>query len=598
MAINMCWPNSITSGLTRFFNRLCGMHLRPVVPPGGLELIPNSMGRYQNNPAYPDAPALQNHPEYPATGYCDDAYAFAALDFVRQQGQNYNATGQPFFGLLAVQIPHAPFDEITELPDWNKAYADDPHFASLSAQSRQWAAMVTRIDAHFGNLMAALEDPNQDGDPADSIADNTLIIFQSDNGGPGGPCIAQLGANGGLRGTKGQIQEGGIRVPLIMRWPAKINQQSELQAGTTSDRVVDVTDLLPTFCELAGTTVPLGIDGVSIAPTLSGSGDQRKREFIIHEAGNGQSIIRGNYKLIRSPRSALELYDLESDQAEANNIAADHPELVKELETLLLGERVDEPRGFANTYHRWTGADDAVTSSADHWSDYVYSNAGVTYMTDAGSPQLSWTAQIKNTGDQPNTARADADLEFLGLQIEGNPATDCSQSLMLGPGISLTGRNEIRIGKHGVLTIAGGTVSSLRWVDVQSGGTLNGNGSVNATVYNDGTVSVEGIRAELKIGGDYRQSPDAELAVGLTPYPASSLEVAGAVSLAGTLSIAQPVGFESAPGTRHTIVSAERIDGQFTNPGNVVVSSDGTGYQIHYSDSAVSIVTIRSATGE
>ncbi|WP_460484396.1 hypothetical protein, partial [Escherichia coli] len=78
----------------------------------------------------------------------------------------------------------------------------------------------------------------------------------------------------------------------------------------------------------------------SITPTLRGAGQQRKREFIIHEAGNGQSIIRGNYKLVRTKKSALELYDLEADHAEEHNIAAQHPDMVKELEIILLGERV------------------------------------------------------------------------------------------------------------------------------------------------------------------------------------------------------------------------------------------------------------------
>ncbi len=153
-----------------------------------------------------------------------------------------------------------------------QAYAADPHFDQLAEQTQQWAAMVTRIDAHFGNILAALEDPNNDGDTSDSVADNTLVIFQSDNGGPSGKSNVEFDANGGLRGTKGSIQEGGIRVPLVMRWPAKITTNSTLKAGTNSDMVVDVTDLLPTFCELAGAPIPLGIDGVSIAPTLLGTG--------------------------------------------------------------------------------------------------------------------------------------------------------------------------------------------------------------------------------------------------------------------------------------------------------------------------------------
>jgi len=556
---------------------------------GGLELIPNSMARYQNNKAYPNTPALQNHTDYPKTAYCDDAYAFAALDFVRNQGQNYNRSGQPFFGLLAVQIPHAPFAEIATLPDWDEAYTKDPHFAALSDQSRQWAAMVTRIDAHFGNILAALEDPNNDGDKSDSIADNTLVIFQSDNGGPGGRNNVELDANGGLSGNKGKIQEGGIRVPLVMRWPAKITKTSALKAGMNCDMVVDVTDLLPTFCELAGTPTTLGIDGVSIAPTLLGRGDQRRRDFIIHEAGNGQSIIRGKYKLIRSKSSPLKLYDLDADHAEANDIAADHPKLVKELESLLLGERVAEPKGFANTYHRWTGKDGATTSDPDNWSDYKYANAGITYMSDDGAPQLSWIGRIENEGDKPNTAHADSDLEFLGLEIRGNASEDASQSLVLGPAINLTGRNEIRLASHAKLTVNNGTVSSLRWIDIQPDAALTGHGSIDAMVYNDGSVAVSsGKESVLRMNSDYHQSEDGELSLTVnSKRPA--LIVYGEATIDGALAIAGANGFRPTAGKSYTVFTANRINGKFSNAGDEVVGSDGSRFTIGYSKSTVTL---------
>ena len=127
---------------------------------GGMELIPNSLSNYKAKDKYPNTPALQNHADYPDTAYCDDVYAFAALDFVREQAQNYNKTGTPFFGLLAVQIPHGPFDEVATLPEWNKIYKSDSGFSSLADQTKHWAAMVSRIDGHFGNILAALEDPN------------------------------------------------------------------------------------------------------------------------------------------------------------------------------------------------------------------------------------------------------------------------------------------------------------------------------------------------------------------------------------------------------------------------------------------------------
>lgn len=559
--------------------------------PGGLELIPNSMARYQNNKDYPNAPAFQNHSKYPKTAYCDDTYAFAALDFVRAQAQNYKKSGQPFFGLLAVQIPHAPFDEISSLPDWSTAYSNDRHFKRLAAQSKQWAAMVTRIDAHFGNILAALEDPNNDGDESDSVADNTLVIFQSDNGGPGGKNNVELNANGGLRGTKGSIYEGGIRVPLVMRWPAKINNASSLKVGTDTNRVVDVTDLLPTFCELAGAPIPLGIDGVSIAPTLLGSGHQRHRDFIIHEAGNGQSIIHGKHKLIRSKKS-LQLFDLEADHAEANNIAAKNPKLVKTLETLLLGERVAEPRGFANTYHHWIGKDGEATSLARNWSDYTYANAGITYMTDKGTPRLSWVARIENTGTNSNTARAGANLEFLGLEIRGNAKTKASQSLVLGKGINLTGRNEIRLSAHATLTVNGGTVSSLRWLDIHPDATLNGHGTIDATIYNSGTINAgNSDQSALNVSSDYHQTKKASLKLSLNGKQHPSILIEGNADIAGTLSISNAKGFKPAPGKPYTILKAKNVTGTFANASDTVVTPDGVRFAIHYSNTAVTLIT-------
>lgn len=556
---------------------------------GGLELKPNSLADYRGKQEYPNTPALQNDADYPRTAYCDDAYAFAALDFVRSQGNHYNETGQPFFGLLACQIPHAPFGEIASLPQWDAAYAKDPHFASLANQTRQWAAMVTRIDAHIGNILAALEDPNNDGDTSDSVVDDTLVIFQSDNGGPGGKNNVDLDANGGLRGTKGKIQEGGIRVPLVMRWPAKINSKSELKPGTNCEMIVDVTDLLPTFCEVAGMPSPLGIDGVSIAPTLTGGGHQRHREFIIHEAGNGQSIIRGQYKLVRGRNAPLELYDLVADHAEENDIAADHPELIVELETLLLGERVAESRGFANTYHHWTGDDNAATSDPDNWSDYSYTNAGITYMEDGGSPQPSWVARITNDSDQPKTAYADADADFLGLEVRGNAEAAARQSLIIGPDVRLTGRNEIRLAAHSRLTIENGSVSSLRWIDIQPLAILDGIGKIDCTVYNNGTVAVV-IGANLDIQGDYHQAAKGTLEIGFTGQPKIAVRVSGTAHLAGSLTVTVAKGQRLEPGESYTLLTADRVSGTFaTAPGHVILV-DGEQFTLRYGKSAVTLV--------
>lgn len=554
---------------------------------GGLKLIPNSMAQYINNPDYPSTPALQNDANYPKTAYCDDAYAFAALDFIRAQGQNYNTSGQPFFGLLAVQIPHAPFAEVTALPKWDKAYADAPHFKALADQTQQWAAMVTRIDAHFGNLIAALEDPNNDGDTSDSITENTLVVFQSDNGGPSGKNNVELDANGGLSGNKGKIQEGGIRVPLIMNWPSKINEHSAFKAGTNCEMVVDVTDLLPTFCELAGASIPLGIDGVSIAPTLIGSGQQRRREYIIHEASNGQSIIRDNFKLIRAKNSPLRLYDLAVDHAEANDLSKDQPQLVKELESLLLGERVAEPKGFANTYHQWIGRDGGRTSEADNWSDYKYANAAVTYLEDRGPPQLSWIALIENDSNRDNTAHADKDLNVLGLEVRGTKNT---QELLLENGVNLLGRNEIRLTANAKLTVSGGTVSSLRWIDISPHAQLKGHGSIQATVYNKGNITVMGDKQPaLSINGNYRQSSDATLQLTTTGNQKPAFTVSGHANLAGELAVVLPAGYRSEAGKKMIILRAKHIEGKFSNSPGEIVTRTGVRFRVDYSKSTVTL---------
>jgi arylsulfatase A-like enzyme len=551
---------------------------------GGMELVPNAMERYMNRKDYPNEPALQNHPGYPETAYCDDMYAMAAMDFVRVQSQNYNTSGQPFFGLLAVQVPHSPFDEVEELPEWDKAYRNASFFNELQAQSKQWAAMISRIDGHFANILAALEDPNGDGDTSDSVADDTYVIFQSDNGGPGGKSRNEFNANGGLREVKGRIEEGGIRTPLMIRLAKNFSEKSSLKAGTSTDIILDVTDLLPTFCDLAGVETPLGVDGVSMAPTLTGKGHQRTRDFLIHEAGNGQSIIRGKDKLIRRKDGSFELYDLVADHAEAKDIASKHPGLVAELKALMLGERVDEPKGFSNTYHNWIGSNASLAHEADNWSNFVYANEGITYTTDDGAPQVSWTAHMINSGGEANHAVANKDLEFLALHIGGEQA---AQSLVLDPYIQLTGRNEIRIANHGSLTVNQGKVSSLRWIEIANGGSLKGNGEIEGDVYNAGTLTSTD---QLQLSADFRAAKKSTMTLAVSDE--ASLKVAGEAHLGGELSITLARRFKPKKGDSYAIVKASKIEGTFANAPKEIVATNGARFKVDYGKSSVTLTAL------
>ncbi len=208
-------------------------------------------------------------------------------------------------------------------------------------------------------------------------------------------------------------------------------------------------------------------------------------------------------------------------------------------------------------------------------------------MTDDGAPQLSWVARIENASDSPSTARADADLEFLALEIAGKQS---AQSLVLGPNVNLTGRNEIRLAENSTLTVDQGTVSSLRWIDIHPRATLTGSGSIDAIVYNRGTVAVAGAdEPKLKLGGDYHQSADANLRLTLTRSDDPPIVIAGDASLAGTLTLEIGDAFQLASGKPNVVLKASQVTGRFANVDDEVVVDDGRRFHIRYTDASVSL---------
>lgn len=430
-----------------------------------------------NNPLHPNYPAYQNDVAYPATAYCDDSYAFAALDFVRANA----LSGQPFFIELAFQIPHTPLGNIDGLPQWFDAYSGVTDSDTWADKNKQFAAMVTRMDAHIGNIIAVLDDPNNDGNTSDSVLDNTLIIFASDNGGQGGTPYSFFDVNGPLSGVKGSVSEGGIRVPTVMSW------RGTIAAGQSTDMPTDVTDILPTLAELAGVPSPVGTDGVSIAPTLTGVGVQRQREFLSHESGSSWTIIKGDMKL----RNNGNLYDLAADPSESTNIAGSNPTVFAELQAYAAGEQLGKTGAtFSNSFRTWEGTDGSAFEADASWSNAAYPS-GVALANDysANTPNSRWNAVMKNTTSVDSTSTMAEDVQLLALEVGGNTASQNTQTLEIGAR-TLTGRNEIRISQLGEITLNNGTLDTLRWVDLFHTATLSGSGNITGALYHAGNLKV------------------------------------------------------------------------------------------------------------
>ncbi len=231
--------------------------------------------------------------------------------------------GEPFFLYLALTLPHprlevptlAPYAE-TDWPSWRQTYA----------------AMVTRLDAGVGRLFNALEELDLDR--------RTAVFFSSDNG-PIGPVADFFDSTGGLRGAKSSLYEGGIRVPMVVRWPGRV------AAGAVSDFPWTQADFLPTALALARIVAPaeLDVDGRSVLPTLLGR-KQEPAPYLYWEFYQPfqQAMRVGNWKGIRfGTAEPLELYDLARDAAEEHEVAAAHPEVVARMEALLAAARTDSP---------------------------------------------------------------------------------------------------------------------------------------------------------------------------------------------------------------------------------------------------------------
>jgi arylsulfatase A len=263
--------------------------------------------------------------------YSQDKFTEEAVGFVREHRD------QPFFLYLPFVIPHlsiqVPDSSLAQyegkIPE--KAYKHGGAYQRHPSPRAGYAAMISHMDRTIGQIVDAIDELG--------LSENTLILFTSDNG----PTFERLGgadsdffaSSGPLRGRKGSVYEGGIRVPLIARWPGKVAE------GTVSEHVAAFWDVLPTLSEIAHADVPENIDGISFMPTLLGDGKQATHEYLYWEFpsyGYQLAVRAGDWKAVRHDvqrgKSKFELYNLASDRGEQQDVAAEHPEVVRRMKQI------------------------------------------------------------------------------------------------------------------------------------------------------------------------------------------------------------------------------------------------------------------------
>lgn len=261
---------------------------------------------------------------------------------------------QPFFLYLPFIEPHVAMHPPKELVDsYPEAWDDRPYrgqcgYLPHPRPRAGYAAMITHLDQHVGAVLKTLDDLK--------LTNKTIVLFSSDNGtthgSPGDPVFGIGGCDsaffnsvGDLRGFKGSVHEGGIRVPFIARWPGRIT------AGSLSNFPCYFADHFPTLCEVAGIKQPDGLDGISLLPTLTGQGSQTPRNplvWVFPEYGGQVAVRIGDFKVVRTnlkskPIGEWQVYDLASDWSESRDLAKERGDLIAQAEDILRKETVANP---------------------------------------------------------------------------------------------------------------------------------------------------------------------------------------------------------------------------------------------------------------
>ena len=265
-------------------------------------------------------------------------------DLIHQEGLQFirNNKDKPFFAMLTYSLPHAelnlPHDSIYHI--YEDMFEETPYSGGYHDSEKpraSFAAMVSLLDKYVGEVMQELKDLG--------IDDNTIVIFTSDNGPhmEGGADPEFFNSNGPLRGFKRDLYEGGIRVPMIVRYP------NHIKAGSTTDHISAFWDIMPTLADLTNIELPADevTDGISFLPTLLNKGTQKEHEYLyweFHEGGGRLALLEGDWKMVilnAKSEEQVELYNLGDDLGETNNLADANPEMTKEMYDKLKSIRVE-----------------------------------------------------------------------------------------------------------------------------------------------------------------------------------------------------------------------------------------------------------------
>jgi len=267
--------------------------------------------------------------------YAPDRILEQATGFIREHKD------EPFFLYLPFVEPHVamqpPHDWVNHYPEeWDEQpYLGGRGYVPHPRPRAGYAAMISDLDEHVGTIVALIEELG--------LGEDTLIVFTSDNGPThdvGGVDTTFFESAGPLRGLKGSVYEGGIRIPMIARWTGTI------EPGTTTDHQTCFQDLMATMADLTGRQAPADCDGISYLPTLMGQGEQVVHEYLVWEfhGYNGQKAVRiGDWKAVMTRihrgNNEIELYNLAEDLGEENNVAGQHPDLVAQAREIFETDR-------------------------------------------------------------------------------------------------------------------------------------------------------------------------------------------------------------------------------------------------------------------